>query len=180
MNKRFGNISGGVALRVIVCLVSLLGLWLAIVVFLNVFERDKTDNHRVAEQLSEYGLQVALGKLAESPDWSTEFTDEPYEDGGSFTVAFERDIRNGVKNITITSTGRSGSITRTTSRTVEFRLIVSAGGDSVWVPAALAEAGAGIPVTGMDGVEDNADIADSPDNADDTDSSVGVNEDISQ
>jgi hypothetical protein len=113
MYMRYKNnraVYGGVVLRVIICVASLLVLGVAIAVTLKTFAARKADDYRKAETLQAYGFQMALEKLGESRDWNTGFTDDPYGDGGSFTVEFAREERGGVTYVKITSIGRSGSV----------------------------------------------------------------------
>ncbi|MCL2219832.1 MAG: hypothetical protein FWC23_07215 [Chitinispirillia bacterium] len=125
--------SGGVALRVVICVVSLLFLAGAIVVLLGTFQSGKEDDHRRAVTLAEYGLQQAFSELAVSDEWSDGFNNEPMDDGGgSFGVIVTRDDRGDEIDIKIVSTGTSGSITKTEVRTVRMRLTVSEEGDSAW------------------------------------------------
>jgi len=124
--------SGGVALRVIICAVSLAILAGAIVSLMHTFQADKEDDHRRAVALAEYGLQKAFGELTISMDWAAGFADEHMdEEGGSFGVAVTREERDGTVYMKIVSTGTSGSVTQT--RECTLRLSVSEDGDSTWV-----------------------------------------------
>ena len=121
-NKAFsGGSSGGVALRVALCAVSLVMLAGAIFALLKTFEVRKADDHRRAEVISDFGLQEAFRKLGESREWSEGFKNEPYdEEGGVFSVTLTREERDGALYVKIVSTGVSGSIIRTQER--ELRL----------------------------------------------------------
>jgi len=119
-NSRFlvcSGCSGKVALRVVICAASLFLVGAAIAVSLRTFERDKSEDYRRALATSEYGLQAAFERIAESPDWSEGFDREPYEDG-SFSVTIERETRDGAVYIKLKSTGFVGSA----SQTKEFSL----------------------------------------------------------
>ncbi|MDR2578514.1 MAG: hypothetical protein LBC70_06875 [Chitinispirillales bacterium] len=122
--------SGGVAFRVIICAVSLILLGGAIFVLLKTFQTGKEDDHRRALQLSEYGLQEAFKRLAESQEWSTEFSDKPFDDDGNFTVSFTREVRNDTLHISIISTGVSGTVTRIVEHTLRICLVEAPADDS--------------------------------------------------
>ena len=123
------NCSGGVALRVIICLVSLLLAGAAIAVTLKTFESKKAEDHRMALAISEYGLQAAFEMIAQSPDWSEGFSKEPYE-GGSFDVELERQTRDGMIFLKIVSTGTMGSVSQTKECTLRLEITET---DSTWV-----------------------------------------------
>jgi hypothetical protein len=129
-NRYKGNREGGVALRVIICVVSLAALATAIVVLLKTFEADKADDYRKAVLISEYGLQEVLVKqLYKEPGWGG-FTGEPYGEDGTYSVSVAREGRGDTLYVKIVSTGAVGSITQ--AKECTLRLEVS-GEDSVWV-----------------------------------------------
>ncbi|MCL2689319.1 MAG: hypothetical protein FWE57_05680 [Chitinispirillia bacterium] len=131
--KRYKSRSGGVALRVIICAVSLLAAGAVIVFTLRSFESKKAEDYRIALMISEHGLQTAFEKLAQSSDWIEGFSKEPYE-GGSFDVDLERQTRDDIVYLRIISRGTMGSVTQI--KECVFRLEVSEG-DSTWIPEGM-------------------------------------------
>lgn len=139
-HKFYTDVSGSVALRVVLCVLSLVVIAIATFWFLSNFRNEQAEDLRLARRFSEDGLQEAFIKLTESPEWSTSFTSGPYEEGGSYSVDFAREVRDdGILYLTVTSTGRSGPITQIAERTVRFVAEVSESGDTTWVPMSLAE-----------------------------------------
>jgi hypothetical protein len=127
------SISGGVAMRVIVCAASLIVLAAAIVVLLDTFRQGKEEDHRRAARLATEGLERAYMEL--DPSWTTaELKDEltKEEGGGGYGVVITREEKDGIVDIKILSTGTSGSVTKTEESTVRMRLSVSEDGDSTW------------------------------------------------
>jgi hypothetical protein len=127
--NRHKNCSGRVALRVIICVVSLLLAGAAIAAALRAFEHKKADDYRKALAISEYGLQAAFEMIAKTPDWSAGFSKEPYE-GGSFDVELERQTRDGMVYLKIKSTGVIGSVIQTKECTLRLEMSET---DSIWV-----------------------------------------------
>ena len=114
--------AGGVALRVVICAVSLLFLGGAIILLLQMFQSAKEYDHDRAIKMAEEGLQEAfLFRLGELCDGGEVFRDEPYEDGGGYSVAVSREERDGTVFVTVVSTGKSGSISITQTQSVECR-----------------------------------------------------------
>ena len=131
--KQYKSCMGGVALRVIVCVVSLILAGTAIVVTLRSFENKKAEDYREAKRISEYGLLAAIDMLHQERDWSEGFSNEPYE-GGSYDVELERQTRDGAVFLKIKSTGTMGSVTQTTELTLMLEMTET---DSVWVPEGM-------------------------------------------
>ena len=144
------GVSGGVALRLAVCAVSLLVLGGAIVAFMSTFKERKADDYRKALSKCESGLQeafeiklnadgssgfgglqAAFARISGKPGQSEEFKGEPDEDGANFSVVFKRENRGDTSLFKIVSTGLSGSVTQVQERT--FRLEITEENDSVWV-----------------------------------------------
>ncbi|MDR0331016.1 MAG: hypothetical protein LBH93_04850 [Chitinispirillales bacterium] len=123
--------SGGVALRLAVCAMSLLVLAAAIFALMRTFEAGKADDDRRALSQCELGLQEAFTKLSESRGWSEGIAGGPDERGDSFAVAFRRENRGGAPLLKITSTGTGGSVVK--AKECTLRLEVSEEGDSSWV-----------------------------------------------
>jgi len=150
-NNVFGarGVFGGVALRLVLCAVSLAVLGGAIVALMSTFKERKVDDYRRADSKCESGLQEAFVRLnpngsqdtswlreafarvSGAPDFSEEFKGEPDEDGAYFSVVFKRENRGDTLFFKIVSTGTSGSVTRVQERT--FRLEVLGENDSVWI-----------------------------------------------
>ncbi|MDR0307600.1 MAG: hypothetical protein LBI42_12295 [Chitinispirillales bacterium] len=109
--------SGSVVIRVIICAVSLLIAGGVLVLSLRTFEHRKADDFRKALAISEYGIQAALEKIGEQPDWSEGFSKEPYEDG-SYDVEVKREAIDGAVYLKLKSTG----VIRSSVHTKEFTM----------------------------------------------------------
>jgi hypothetical protein len=143
------GVSGGVALRVVLCAVSLAILGGAIVTLMGTFKERKADDYNRAERKCDSGLQeafirlnpegsqdlnwlrVAFARVSGAPGGSEEFKGEPDEDGANFSVVLKRENRGDTLLFRIVSTGTSGSVTQVQERT--YRLEISEENDSVWV-----------------------------------------------
>jgi hypothetical protein len=128
-NKYKDSREGGVALRVIVCVVSLLALAAVIFLLLKTFEADKAEDYRKAGVISDYGLEEAFAKLYADFGWDDGFAGEPYQDG-VYDVSVTRENRGDTLYIKIVSTGAAGSISKVQEHTL--RLVIS-GEDTVLV-----------------------------------------------
>jgi hypothetical protein len=154
-DKAFGmrGVSGGVALRLALCAVSLLMLGGAIFALMSTFKERKTEEYRRALSMCEKGLEDALmGRLnpddPQGPGWlqgafarisgkpgqSEEFKGEPDdENGANYSVVFKLENLGDTSLFKIVSTGSSGSVTQVQERAFKFRLEVTEENDSVWV-----------------------------------------------
>ncbi|MDR2693013.1 MAG: hypothetical protein LBB74_02215 [Chitinispirillales bacterium] len=143
------GVSGGVALRLVLCAVSLLVLGGAIFALMSAFKERKADDYRKALSKCDSGLQEAFIRLnpdgsqdlnwlraafagvSGAPGGSEEFKGEPDEDGANFSVLLKRENRGDTLLFRIVSTGSSGSVTQVQERA--YRLTVSGENDSAWV-----------------------------------------------
>ncbi|MDR2592390.1 MAG: hypothetical protein LBC59_06235 [Chitinispirillales bacterium] len=143
------GVSGGVALRLVVCAVSFLVLGGAIVAFMSTFKERKAEDYTRAERMRDNGfleafnrlnpdgsqdfsgLREAFVRVSGKPGLKEEFKGDPDEDGASFSVVFKRENRGDTLLFKIISTGSSGSVTQFQECT--FRLNVTDENDSVWV-----------------------------------------------
>jgi hypothetical protein len=143
------GVSGGVALRLVLCAVSLLVLGGAIFALMSTFKERKADDYRKAELKCGSGLQEAFNmfnpgeepglgglrrifdRVSGMPGRREEFKGEPDEDGANYSVVFKRENRGDTVLFKIVSTGASGSVTQVQECT--FRLEVTEENDSVWI-----------------------------------------------
>jgi len=143
------GVYGGVALRLVLCAVSLLVLGAAIVALMSTFKERKADDYNKAVKMCDIGFQEAFKRLnpegsqdlsglreafAEvngKPGKKVEFKGEPDEDGANFSVVFKSENRGDTSFFKIVSTGSSGSVAQV--QVCTFRLEVSGENDSVWV-----------------------------------------------
>jgi len=141
--------SGGVALRLALCAVSLAILGAAIIALMSTFKERKADDYRRALSKCDSGLfeafvrlnpdasqdlnwlREAFAKVSGAPGKSEEFKGEPDEDGANFSVVFKLENRGDTLLFKIVSTGSSGSVTQVQERA--YRLEVSGENDSAWV-----------------------------------------------
>lgn len=131
--QKLSSNQGGVAFRVLISVLTLTVLAFAIIMLLRTFESDKQQDLREAVRVAAIGLQEAVEKLEESPEWSTAFEDEPFEDSDSrYSVTFSHEERDGGTYLVVTSVGTSGSMTQT--ETLTLRKFVDENGKTRWVP----------------------------------------------
>jgi hypothetical protein len=125
--------SGGVAARVLLACVTLVGIGVLIAFMLQHYQEQQRENHRKAGTISEYGLQVTLERLSAETSWGGD-TGKVQYDGGWYTVALRRFTRNDTLMLELKSEGHMGSATDT--RDCLLSLLVK-NGDSVWVPEGI-------------------------------------------
>jgi hypothetical protein len=146
------GVSGGVALRLVLCAMSLLILGGAIVALMSTFKERKAEDYTRAERMCDIGIQETFERL--NPDGasgfgglkglgagtggktgqSEEFKGEPDENGANYSVVLKRENRGDTSFfIKIESTGSSGSVSVTKVEERTFRLAVTEENDSVWV-----------------------------------------------
>jgi hypothetical protein len=137
------GISGGVALRLAMCAVSLLVLGGAIVAFMSTFKERKAEDYTRAERMCDVGIQETFARLNPEGGLKSffaetgrggEFKGEPDENGASYSVVLEGENRGDTSLfIKIVSTGSSGSVSVKKVEERTFRLEVTEENDSVWV-----------------------------------------------
>lgn len=120
---------GGVGIRVVFALATLIVIGAAIGYFLYDSQQQLKENHRKAGRISEYGLQTALEEIISHPSWRSGFEKEPY-DGGWYSVLLRTQTRNDSVLLNITSEGHIGNASDT--RECVLALTVEHG-DSIWV-----------------------------------------------
>ncbi len=129
----FANCAGGVYLRIIVCIATLILVGAFIAVVLRTFEQRKLENDRKALAISEYGLFVALQKIKDSPSWNEGIPREPY-DGGEYEVSVEKKIQADTLLLNIKSMGKMGSVEKMKECTLRLEIKEN---DSVWVQQSM-------------------------------------------
>jgi hypothetical protein len=130
------GVSGGVALRLALCAVSLAVLGGAIIALMGTFKERKAEDYRRALSKCDIGLQEAFVRLNGPAEPNDEFDlglfkGEPDEDGANFVVEYRRENRGDTSLLKIVSTGTSGTVTQV--RECTLRRGVSEEGDSLWV-----------------------------------------------
>ncbi|MBN1128473.1 MAG: hypothetical protein JXA71_05770 [Chitinispirillaceae bacterium] len=124
---------GGVAIRIIFVVATLLVIGAFIGFFLHNYQQQVKENHRKASRISEYGIQVALERLSAEPSWTSGFPKTTC-DGGWYTVALRMSPKEDTAIIYITAEGHIGNASD--SRECVLGLTVN-GDDSVWVQRSL-------------------------------------------
>ena len=134
-NKKFSRSSqrGGVGIRVIFALVTLIIIGAAIGYFLYDSQQQLKENHRKAGRISEYGLQAALEELSAHPSWKSGFEKTQY-DGGWYSVLLRTQTRNDSILLNITSEGHIGNSSDTRECLLALEIEK---GDSIWVQRSM-------------------------------------------
>jgi len=141
------GVSGGVALRLVLCAMSLLILGGAIVALMSTFKERKAEDYTRAERMCDIGIQETFERLnpggasgfgglrglGAGTGRSEEFKGEPDENGANYSVVFKREDLGDTSFFKIVSTGSSGSVTQVQERAFKFRLEVTEENDSAWV-----------------------------------------------
>lgn len=115
--------------QIVILLVTFLAVGIAIVWFLRHHRQQQTAHNRQATQLAELGLQKALERFHEDPQWR-EGVDTTHEDDGWYTVTLDQHVRDSVTLIRIESTGHAGNISQKRRWTLRRSVHDN---DTVWV-----------------------------------------------
>jgi hypothetical protein len=124
---------GGVVIRVIFAVVTLLLIGGCIVFFLQNYQQQLKENHRKAGRISEYGLQTALERLSSDPSWKSGFEKITYDDGW-YTVSLRHFNSKDTVLLDMTAEGHMGNASDT--RECILSLVIE-GNDSIWVQRSL-------------------------------------------
>ena len=127
--QRNNSESGGIGLRVLFAIVTLLVIGAVIAIMLQTAHQRQQENSRKAEQISLFGLQTALEKVGAEPAWAAGFNKVPY-DGGWYSVSLRRFKEADTMMLELKSEGRFG-------RTSDHKRCLLSWGDSVWVPRGM-------------------------------------------
>ena len=128
-SRLFSSERGGILLRVLIAVITLVIIGAAIFVVLHKYQQKQEVYHRKATAISEYGLLVALQKIQNEPSWSGDFGKTAYDDGW-YRVETSQYLSSDTLFLTIKSFGHMNSVLDT--RECKLRL-QSSDGDSVWV-----------------------------------------------
>ena len=124
---------GGVGIRVIFAIATLVVIGAAIGFFLYDSQQQLKENHRKAGRISEYGLQTALEEVISHPSWRNGFEKEPYDDGW-YSVSLRTQTRNDSIFLNLVSEGHIKNAADT--RECLLALTVE-NGDSIWVQQSM-------------------------------------------
>ena len=94
--------NGGVALRILIALITLIIIAGVIVITLSRDQEKQQLYHRKVVAISEYGLQNALQKLHDQPSWRGGIEKTSY-DGGWYKVNIKRNVNADTLYLLITS-----------------------------------------------------------------------------
>ncbi len=123
------NSRGGVAVQILLAVVTL-GIIAGIMVFTLLKEREKQQvYHRKVIAIAEYGLMEALQKINGDPSWTGSGQKTDYDDGW-YRIKVRPYTKSDTSFISIVSEGHIQSITDS-QKCVLYRSVVN--GDSVWV-----------------------------------------------
>jgi hypothetical protein len=121
---------GGVALRLVLALGTLLLVGLLIAVVLRNFGPRQEEAHRKAARIAEYGLQIALDSLQATPSWTAGLGRTSY-DGGTYTVTLNKFTKGDTVLLQIQAEGKMGAASDRRECLFER---AAKGADTVWVP----------------------------------------------
>jgi hypothetical protein len=131
VSSRFRHDSehGGVGIRALLAIFSLLIIGAAIAFMLKTAQQQQQENHRKAEQIGLFGMQTALEKVGVDPSWTGGFDRVPY-DGGWYSVSLRRFKQQDTMMLELNSEGHIG-------KTADFKSSLFAWIDSSWVPRGM-------------------------------------------
>lgn len=126
---KVNNSRGGVAVQILLTVITL-GIIAGVMVVTLLREREKQQvYHRKVIAIAEYGLMESLQKINEDPSWVGSGQKTDY-DGGSYNVKVRTYTKSDTSFISIVSVAQVKSITDS-QKCVLFRDVVN--GDSVWI-----------------------------------------------
>lgn len=128
-NVRRYSEKGGVAVRVVLAIFTLLIIGAAIAFMLKTAQQRQQENHRKAEQISLFGMQTALEKLGAESSWKGGFDRVPY-DGGWYSVSLRRFETADTLMLELKSEGHMGNV-------ADSKSSLFAWSDSTWVPRGM-------------------------------------------
>jgi hypothetical protein len=105
------NSKGGVGLRIVLILASLVVVAGAISWFLVSGQSDEAVLNRKASEICEFGLLQALAHLKDNPSWTGKLPRSEYE-GGWFTATAKARKSGDTSYLDVESAGRIGSVSR--------------------------------------------------------------------
>jgi|WetSurMetagenome_2_1015567.scaffolds.fasta_scaffold220049_1 hypothetical protein len=130
--RPYGASSGGVGVRVLWIIVSVIVIALAIVFLLNTVQKDQQRDSRKATEISEYGLQCVLETLGKKPSWTEGFSKIPYEDGW-FSATLKRRVKTDTLFCAVEVTGHMGNASRKSECLLKLSFVNK---DSAWTRSA--------------------------------------------
>jgi len=119
---------GGVGIRVVWILASLLLIAGAIVWLANNQQKNEERSGRKALEISEFGLMACLQNLGEKPSWTGETPKTPYDDGW-YCVKASRYVNGDTVMLRVESAGHFGPISKKQQCALRLSVVK---GDSVW------------------------------------------------
>ena len=128
-NRRYLSERGGIRVRILLAIFTLLIIGAAIAFMLKTVQERQQENHRKAEQISLFGMQSALEKVGAEPSWSGGLDRVPY-DGGWYSVSLRRFKAADTMMLELKSDGYMGKASYTTSGLFAWN-------DSAWVPRGM-------------------------------------------
>jgi len=120
---------GGVKTLVVLAVLTLVIVGVAIGLVMNSYQRMQPIHHRKALMISDYGLQLALERLIETPSVLDDISKTPYLDGW-YKVTMASSDSASERYLTVSVLGHAGNQTRT--QICRLRLAID-GVDSIWV-----------------------------------------------
>ena len=119
---------GGVGIRVVWILASLLLIAGAVVWLANNQQKNEERSGRKALEISEFGLMACLQNLGEKPSWTGETPKTPYDDGW-YCVKASRYASGDTVMLRVESVGHFGPISKKQHCALRLSIVNK---DSVW------------------------------------------------
>jgi hypothetical protein len=120
--------NGGVGIRIVWILLSLMIITLAIIFLISNQQKDQARYSRKAMEISEYGLMCVLETLGKKPSWSDGFLKIPYDDGW-YSAKLNRRMKGDTLFCTVEAIGHIGTVTKKSGCRLRLSIV---NGDSVW------------------------------------------------
>ena len=120
---------GGVALRILIALITLIIIAGVIVITLSRDQEKQQVNHRKVVAICEYGLQNALQKLHDEPSWRGGIEKTSY-DGGWYKVNIKRNVNADTLYLLITAESHLKDASDSKKCILSLSVV---NGDSLWL-----------------------------------------------
>jgi hypothetical protein len=132
-SKKYGGrprppTKGGVGIRIVWILLSLLVITLAIVLLLSNLQQRQERYSRKAMEISEYGLMCVLETLGKLPSWTGGFLKVPYDDGWYSAKLIPR-VKGDTVLCLVQAEGHSGTVSKKSECLLQLSIV---NGDSSW------------------------------------------------
>jgi uncharacterized protein YneF (UPF0154 family) len=122
------KVNGGVGIRILWIILSLIIIALAIGYFLGTQQKNQERYSRKAMEISEYGLMCVLETLEKKPSWTEGFAKIPSE-GGWYSTKLSRRQKGDTTLCAIEAIGHIGGVSKRSECLLRLSIV---NGDSTW------------------------------------------------